>query len=84
MVADRTESETIANQGHSENWSQIAASAWHPAQNKVEPREVVVKPVEVNGQVIHFPVTICPPGTASGLEKPKPRPIVQGGSCSPR
>ena len=84
MLEDRTERETIAKQGNSESWSQIAASAWAPAKDKVEPREVVVKPVEVNGEVINFPVTICPPGIAAGLQKPKPRPIVQGGGCSPK
>ncbi len=84
MLDDRTERDTTARQGHSDSWSHIAADAWLPSKDRVQISEVVVKPIEIGGQVIHFPVTICPPGTAAGIEKPIPRPFVSGGSCSPR
>ena len=84
MTENRVESEKLGGKaGHSDMWGQIAANAYNPNQSKARP-EVVTKPVVVNGETIVFPVTICPPGSASGLEKPKPRPIVQGGACSPR
>jgi hypothetical protein len=78
-----------SNAGHVNHWSQIAANTWHPDQVKADQpkaqlRDTVVKPILIDGQIIHFPVTICPPGSASGLEKPKPKLIVEGGACSPR
>jgi hypothetical protein len=84
MAGDRAELGAMAEQEHVDNWSNIAAGAWDRSGIKAQSNEVVVKPVLVNGQEITFPVTICPPGSASGLEKPTPRPIVQGGGCSPR
>ncbi len=84
MLEDKIERAGVSNTAHSETWSHIAANEWLPKPFDNVLRDVVVKPVEINGQIIVFPVKICPPGSASGLEKPKPKPIVQGGSCSPK
>ena len=84
MLEDQTENARVSNTAHSESWSHIAANEWLPKSSDNAARNVVVKPVEIDGQIIIFPVKICPPGSASGLEKPKPKPIVEGGSCSPK
>jgi hypothetical protein len=55
-------------------WADIASSSWqgkaqdrpHPIQ-EAQAGSVVVKPVEVNGETVIAPVTICPPGSARGI-----------------
>jgi hypothetical protein len=88
MSVEDFKSRTTVVESNNSNWGDIASSTWHRESTKQAPlikeaqeATVVMKPVEIDGQIVVFPVKVCPPGPPY-KEPRRPRPEVQGGSCS--